>query len=152
PGSSGDNGPATAADMYDPLGMVFDAAGNLYFSDNGMYRVRKKDTHGIITTIAGTGNAGYNGDNITATNAQTDLVGYMAIGPDGALYLPDYPNNRVRKIDASGIITTVAGTGVQGHSGDNGPATSANIWGPCSVLFDKGGNMYLASVYNGTVR
>ncbi len=152
PGYSGDNGPATTAQLFDPFGLVIDAIGNIYFSDNSKYRVRKISTTGIITTIAGTGIAGYNGDNGPATAAQINLTGYLAISPAGELYIPDYYNRRIRKIDAAGIITTVVGNGTGGNTGDGGPATAATIGSMFAIFFDPTGNMYLSDRANGVIR
>ena len=140
----GDGGQATAAELSDPLGLVFDKAGNLYFSDNGHHRVRKIDNAGIITTVAGTGVAGYSGDNGPATDAKLIYPGFINISPRGELYIADYFNHRIRKVDLSGIITTVAGTGIQGYSGDGGPATAAKLNEPFGILFDRIGNYYIS--------
>jgi hypothetical protein len=151
-GYNGDNIAATSAKLYDPFGLVFDKSGNLYFTDNGNHRVRKINTSGIISTIAGTGIAGYNGDGIPATGAQVEYPGYLAFNPAGELCIADYPNHRVRKIDAAGIITTIAGTGVAGNNGDNGPATAAALNSPWALLFDLAGNMYISDLYIGVIR
>jgi type IX secretion system substrate protein len=151
-GYAGDGGPASAAKISDPLGLVFDGAGNLYFSNDGYYAVRKINTEGIISTVAGTGTAGYNGDNIPATNAQVKLTGYVTIGPSGELYIPDYGNFRVRKIDAAGIISTVAGNGVAANTGDGGAATAAALLYPLAVIFDPAGNMYISDGNLGVIR
>ncbi len=140
----GDGGQATAAELTDPLGLVFDGAGNMYFSDNGAYRVRKISTTGIITTVVGTGTPGYNGDGIPAITAQIHYPGYIAISPKGELFIADYANHRIRMVNSAGIITTVAGTGIQGYTGDNGPATGAKLNSPCGILFDKTGNYYIS--------
>ncbi len=142
-GFSGDGGPATAAQLADPLGLVFDSKGNLYFSCNDNFRIRKISASGIITTIAGTGVGGYSGDGGPATMAQVRLTGYLAVSPTGDLYIPDFPNHRIRKVDPSGIITTFAGTGTSGYNGDNGPASAATFASPFSLILDHSGNMYI---------
>lgn len=144
PGYTGENVPAVTAKLSDPVGMVFDNSGNLYFSCNGNYRIRKISTDGLISTVAGTGTSGYSGDGGPATDARVRLVGYLALGPTGELFLPDYPNHCVRKVDHSGIITTVIGNGVAGNSGDGGPATSASLTSPSSIVFDQSGNAYVS--------
>jgi type IX secretion system substrate protein len=151
-GYGGDNGPATAAQIYDPLGLAFDGPGNLYFSDNFNHRIRKISTSGIISTIAGNGTSGYSGDGLPATQAQIVYGGIVAFGPSGDLYIPDYLNNRIRKVDASGIITTVIGNGTNANTGDGGPATAAAVSEMWSVLFDKAGNMYLTDVLGYSIR
>src|SRR5262249_12834388 len=122
---AGDGGPATQAHLQLPTDIVFDAEGNLYVSDGANNRIRKVDTKGIITTVAGTGEAGFSGDGGLATQAMLDAgahdgipPGALALDADGNLYFADGGNFRVRKVDKQGIITTVAGTGVSGYSGD----------------------------------
>jgi trimeric autotransporter adhesin len=129
-GNSGADGPATTIQIFDPLCLVFDAVGNLYYSDNGTFRIRKISTSGMLSTIAGTGTTGYTGDNGPATAAQIGGVGYMAFDSSGNLIFPDY-GHAVRKINLhSGIITTIMGNGTPGYSGDGGPATAATFRGP----------------------
>ena len=100
------------------------------------------DTRGIITTIAGTGQPGFSGDGGSATAAQLNQPEDMEVDRAGNLYIADSANNRIRKVDTSGIITTFAGTGKPGHSGDGGPATAANIGNPDYLAFDPKGNLY----------
>jgi sugar lactone lactonase YvrE len=120
---------------------------------------------GVITTVAGTGVAGYNGDNLPAVQAQLDLdIGFEfdgelffdyahpAVDADGNIYIPDKKNNRVRKVSPNGIITTVAGNGVHGFGGNNGPATQAALDYPTSVAFDSAGNLYIADQHNNRLR
>jgi len=116
-GYTGDGGPATAATLDDPRGIVTDPAGNVYFCDRDNNVVRKIDTKGIITTIAGTGVAGYNGDNIPGTQAQLNTPWRVTMDPAGNLYIADAVNDRIRKLAPNGIITTVAGNGNPGYSG-----------------------------------
>lgn len=126
-GYSGDGGPATNAQLSRPMDLAFDAIGNLYISELGNGTIRKVNTSGIITTIAGTGHSGYNGDGGPATNAQLyDPLG-LVFDIAGNLYFSDNGNARVRKINTLGIITTIVGTGIPGYSGDGGPASIAQI-------------------------
>jgi uncharacterized protein (TIGR03437 family) len=145
-GFSGDNGPATSAQLAGPPGVAVDAAGNLYIADPYNYRVRKV-AGGVITTVAGGGSSGL-GDNGPATGAQLTGPAGVAVDSAGNLYIAD--GYRVRKV-SGGVITTVAGNGTEGFSGDNGPATSAQI-GPAGVAVDSAGNLYIADVYNSRVR
>src|ERR1017187_9275071 len=126
-GQIGDGGPATAAQMGAIQGVAVDRLGNLYLSDSDHHRVRKIDTKGVITTIAGTGLAGFSGDGGPATAAQLDPPYGLAVDLAGALYVADYNNNRVRRIGPDGVISTFAGSGGNASSGDNGPATAAQL-------------------------
>ena len=151
-GYSGDNGKATAATLSSPQGLAFDTAGNLYVADTGNNVVRRVAAgSGTITTIAGTGVAGYNGDGVAATAAQLNSPWDVAVASDGSLYIADLNNNRVRRV-ASGSISTVAGNGTEGFGGDGGSATAAQINGPASVAFDPAGNLYIADSANNRVR
>ena len=110
-GYSGDGGAATNAGLNYPSGVAVDAAGNLYIADSDNKRIRKVDTNGIITTVAGNGSAGYSGDGGAATNARLYYPTGVAVDASGNLYIADTENNRIRKVDTNGIITTVAGKG-----------------------------------------
>jgi len=190
-GYSGDNGPATSAQLGFPWGIALDASGNFYFADNSTNHIRKVSTNGTITTVAGTGTAGYSGDNGPATSAEVNGPTGVAVDASGNLYIADSYNGKVRKVAASGTITTitgpwtepmgvatdsagnlyvsdyfaqvwkystggtittVAGTGTQGYSGDGGPATSAMLHGPWGVAVDSSGNVYIADQYNSRIR
>jgi uncharacterized protein (TIGR03437 family) len=151
-GYTGDGGPATAAKLDDPRGIVTDPAGNIYFCDRDNNVVRKIDTSGIITTIAGTGVAGYNGDNIPGTQAQLNTPWRVTMDPAGNLYIADAVNDRIRKLAPSGMITTVAGNGNPGYSGDGGPATNATLRIPEQAEIDVYGNMYIADSGNNVIR
>ncbi|MGA8908099.1 MAG: RHS repeat-associated core domain-containing protein, partial [Acidobacteriaceae bacterium] len=153
-GFAGDGGPATSAEFGDPVAMVFDAAGNLYISDQYNSRIRKVTiSTGIITTIAGGGTAGYIGDGGPATNANIGWTEGITFDSAGNLYIGDKNNNRVRKVAAStGIITTIAGNGVLGYSGDGGPATSAELQYPGGVALDAHGNVYVSDFGNNRIR
>ncbi len=152
PGYIGDGGPATEARFHYPAGLAVDAAGNLYIADRGNDSIRKVDTKGVITTVAGVGTWGYGGDGGPATEAHFDSPDGIAVDPAGNLYIADWANYRIRKVDTSGIITTVAGNGIKGYSGDDGPATEAGIGYPAHVAVDSAGNLYLTSSYEHRVR
>jgi len=150
--STGDGGPATTAGVNGPAATVVDSAGNLYIAAGQMVRKVSAVT-GIITRVAGNGTAGYTGDGSLATSAELNNPSGLALDSAGNLYIGDYLNYRVRKVNAAtGIITTVAGIGVSGYSGDGGPATSAKIVSPGSLSFDSAGNLYIADYAGGTVR
>jgi len=149
---SGDNGPATAAGLNYPYGVTVDAAGNLYFADLYNNRIRKVSTIGTITTIAGDGQTGFTGDGGPATSAQLDEPFGIAVDAAGNVFFTDYGNDRVRKISASGTITTVAGNGTAGFSGDGGPATSALLGYPKGIAVDASGNLFIADFSNSVIR
>jgi sugar lactone lactonase YvrE len=113
-GYSGDGGPATKAKMNLPAGLTFDRHGNLYIADRANHRVRKVDTKGTITTVAGNGTAGFSGDGGPATQASLNLPSGMVVDKQGNLYIADRSNNRVRMVNTKGIIKTFAGTGAMG--------------------------------------
>jgi sugar lactone lactonase YvrE len=147
----GDGGPAKSAGLCGPTDVALDAEGNMYISDTGDYcsgpggdTVRKVDPHGTITTVAGTGESGFSGDGGPATKARLDFPSAVAVDREGNLYIADGSNYRIRKVDKDGIITTFAGTGEARHSGDGGPATSAQLREPACMVFDAQGNLYLA--------
>lgn len=151
-GFGGDNGPATAALLDSPQGLAV-SAGALYIADTHNHRIRKLDLgSGTITTIAGRA-AGFSGDGGPAAAAQLDMPTALALDGNGNLYIADMQNHRIRKIDlSSGIITTVAGNGTQGFSGDGGPATSAAIDSPDGLAVDVNQNLYLADTHNHRIR
>ena len=151
-GYSGDGGLANDARLAYPEDIALDSSGNLYIADRGNLRVRRMDTNGIITTVAGTGERGYGGDGGLATEARLNSPSGVAVDPSGNLYLADSNNDRVRKVGTNGIITTVAGTGVREYSGDGGLATDARIAYPTSVAVDPAGNLYIADFMNNRVR
>ena len=151
-GFSGDGGSATNASFRYPLGVAVDASGNLYFCDYNNSRIRKVDTNGIITTVAGNGSFSFSGDGGQATYAS--LYGPVGLTVDtlGNLYIADKSNSRIRKVNANGIITTVAGNGTFGLSGDGGTATSAGLNLPCAVVLDTAGNLYIADTSDNRIR
>ncbi|MFH1352591.1 MAG: LamG-like jellyroll fold domain-containing protein [bacterium] len=151
-GYSGDGGSATSAQLNLPCGVTADDSGNVYIADRNNHRVRKVNTSGTITTIAGNGSAGYSGDGGTATSAQLYFPFGVAVDSSGNVYIADYGNNRIRKINTSGIITTIAGNGSGGYSGDDGSATSAQLYYPAGVAVDGSGNIYIADYYNHRIR
>ncbi len=143
-GFTGDNGPATAAELKQPFDVAFDTAGNLYIADQANHRIRKVTmATGIITTVAGNGIAAFGGDNGPATAASLNSPFSICFDAENNLYIADGQNCRIRKVNAAGTITTIAGTGVFGNDGDNGPAINAKI-GPACIRFDKAGNLYIA--------
>jgi sugar lactone lactonase YvrE len=152
-GFSGDNGPATAASLDSPQGLALDRNNHLYLADTHNHRIRRVDlTTGLITTIAGA-TAGYSGDNGPATTATLNLPTALAVDANNNLYLADTQNHRIRKIAAAtGLITTVAGTGTQGFSGDNGPAVTAAIDSPTGMAVNAAGDLYLADTHNHRIR
>jgi trimeric autotransporter adhesin len=151
-GYNGDNIPATSADLNTPVGIAFDSAGNLYIADFNNERVRKVDNQGNITTVAGNGTAGYNGDSIAATDAELSDPSGVAFDQAGNMYITDQSNQRVRKVDKNGYITTVAGTGSVGYSGDGGAATDADLYDPYAICFDNSGNLYFTEAIGCVVR
>jgi len=151
-GYSGDNGQATAAMINTPVGLAFDAMGNLFITEEEGYRIRKVNTNGIITTIAGTGTAGYSGDNGFATSAQLNTPIEITFDNKDNLYFADETNNRIRKINTAGTITTIAGIGTQGYSGDGGTATLAQLNNPFGIVTDVAGNIYFSESWNNIVR
>jgi sugar lactone lactonase YvrE len=151
-GFSGDGGPATAATLYNPYGVAVDGSGNLYIADYQNQRIRKVNTSGIISTVAGNGSFGFSGDGGAATAASLNAPYGVAVDASGNLYIADYGNHRIRKVNTSGIISTVAGTGSQGFSGDGGAATSAKLNYPSDVAVDGSGNLYIADASNQRIR
>ncbi|HEX2232245.1 MAG TPA: hypothetical protein VHG69_02655, partial [Thermoleophilaceae bacterium] len=147
-GYSGDGGPGTSARLASPTDVVADAAGNVYIADFNNHRIRRVTPGGVITTFAGTGSSGYTGDGGPALLARLDGPIGLTIDGAGNIYLADFNNHVIRRITAAGIISTVAGNGSAGSSGDGGPATSARLDGPGDVQIDGAGNLYIPE-YNG---
>lgn len=154
-GYSGDGGSALEAEFTSPYNIAFDHEGNYYIADTWNHRVRKVDTEGTITTIAGNGNtAGLSGDGGLAVNARLANPGGIAIDYQGNIYITEIAYNVIRKIDADGVISTFAGTAsVNGSfSGDNGPATLAHLNRPTDLALDLDGNLYLSDSHNHVIR
>jgi uncharacterized protein (TIGR03437 family) len=151
PGFSGDGGLATSAALSFPNGVAWDAAGNVYIADSQNHRIRKVNPAGMITTIAGSSPGGFSGDGGLAVNALLSSPSGVVVDAAGNLYIADLGNNRVRKIDPTGIITTVAGDSF-GFSGDGGFAAYAGLEAPYGVAVDTAGNLYIADSGNGRIR
>jgi sugar lactone lactonase YvrE len=153
-GYAGDGGPATKALLTQPAGIAVDNSGNIYIADPSNSVIRKVNSAGVITTFAGNGTAGYSGDNGPATKAQFQIGSPqgLAVDPEGNVYASDYQNHAIRKINAKGIITTIAGTGAPDYAGDGGPAILAKIWYPIGIATDNAGNVFITDSYNNTIR
>ncbi|MGB9610402.1 MAG: hypothetical protein ACPL7M_05465, partial [Bryobacteraceae bacterium] len=143
---------AKDAQLNAPTGIAIDSAGNIYFCDTRNHRVRKIGTDGKIQTIAGTGEKGETGDGGSALEAKLNSPTGVAVDAAGNVYIADQMNHRIRKVDASGIITTVAGTGLPGYSGNGGLATRAQLFYPCCIALDAQGNLFIADRTNNRVR
>src|SRR6185295_17291478 len=143
-----DGSPATSVPLRSTWGVAQDAAGNIYFADEFENRIRRVGTDGKISTIAGTGESGFSGDNAPAFKATLDSPRALRLDGKGSLYISDYNNNRVRKLVlATGVISLVAGNGAVRASGDNGPATAAAL-DPDDIAIDAAGNLYIADYTN----
>jgi uncharacterized protein (TIGR03437 family) len=151
-GYSGDGGPATSAQLSYPQGVAVDSAGNLFIVDLPNNRIRKVAPSGIISTVAGNGTCCYSGDGGPATSAQLSGPWGAAVDSAGNLYISDESNNRIRKVVPGGTISTVAGNGTAGYSGDGGPATSAQLYRPMGVAVGSTGNLYIADSGNQRIR
>ncbi len=149
---AGDNGPASQASLSSPFGVAADARGNVYIADTSNHRVRKVAADGRITTVAGTGRAGFSGDGGPALLADLNSPVSLTADAEGNIFVADQRNERVRKISAAGIITSVAGTGRTGSAGDGGPANSADLNTPNALAVDSAGNVYLSDTGNARVR
>lgn len=149
---TGDGGPATAARFNAPVGVAVDQPGNVYISDYYNNRIRKISTAGIMSTYAGTGTGGYNTDGIVATGAELRGTWHVKVDDTGNLYIADQGNNRIRKVNTAGIISTLAGTGSATYTGDGGPATAATVKQPCDMAIDECGSIYIADWENNVIR
>ncbi len=151
-GFSGDGGPATAAQFTQPTGIAIDGTGNMYIADWGNHRVRMINTSGTVSTVAGTGTIGYSGDGGPATAAEIGNPNRLLFDPSGNLYVSDHIKAVIRKINTSGIISTFAGTGIAGFSGDGAQATASQVYTPQSMVLDGVGNFYFADQTNQRIR
>jgi uncharacterized protein (TIGR03437 family) len=147
-GYAGDDGPAIAASIDDVRGLAVDRAGNIYFTENSVHRIRRITTDGIVRNYAGNGTAGFAGENVPATQASLREPWHLTFDAAGNLLVADFRNHRVRRITPAGIISTVAGTGVASTSGDGGPATQATLTGPAGIYVDGANNLYIAGFDN----
>ena len=153
PGSTGDGGPATAAQVNDPYGLVRGPDGALWFCEHSGNRIRRIAPDGTITTIAGTGLKGYTGDGGPARDATFNLPHELRFDKSGNIFVADMNNQVVRRIDArTRIITTFAGTGKKGYTGDGGPAAQATLDSPHSIQFGPDGTLYICDVANHVIR
>ena len=152
PGNSGDDGPATDAQLNVPLGVAVTADGGFLIADTNNNEVRKVSAAGVITRVAGTGTFGNSGDDGPATDAQLRNPAGVTVTADGGFLIADTNNNEVRKVSAAGIITRVAGTGTFGNTGDDGPATDAQLRNPAGVAVTADGGFLIADASNNEVR
>jgi uncharacterized protein (TIGR03437 family) len=148
----GDGTAALTAYISGPLGIAVNASGVVYFCDSLNHRIRRVTTDGVITTFAGNGLGDYLGDGGAATDAAINHPNGVTVDAKGNLFIADTYNNRIRKVDTNGIITTVAGTGDAGFSGDGGQATAAMLNHPESVIVDAAGNLYISDTFNHRIR
>lgn len=151
-GFSGDGGPAVSAQISAPSGLALDNRGDLFFSDTANNRVRVIHPNGIVTTLAGTGVPGFGGDGGPAPNAQLNSPAGLALASDGSLLIADSGNNRVRRVDPTGRIATVAGNGGRGSNGDGGPATAAELHLPADVAAAPDGGFFVAEQAGDRIR
>ncbi len=151
-GFSGDGGPAVKATMRGPNGVTATADGSLYFADSFNWRVRRVSPDGIITTVAGNGTRGSAGDGGPAVNAELNGPADVAVAPDGTMYISEFFGHRVRRVSPDGIITTFAGTGTAGFTGDGGPAAAAQVNNPFGVSVARDGSVYIADYGNSRIR
>jgi len=151
-GFTGNGTPAVSAEVNGPDGMAVDATGNIYFSDRNNHTIRKINTSGIITTLAGNGTAGFFGDGGPASAALLNHPGQLCLDEAGNIYFAEADNHVIRKISTTGMISSVAGTGAPGYVGDGFAATNARLNDPIGVALDGLGNMYIGDFYNNCVR
>ena len=152
PHYGGDGGPAMKASFNLPSGLTADSKGNLYIADSGNNRIRKLDSNGIVTTVAGNGTQGFGGDGGPATQAQLNSPSGVAVDASGNLYIADWNNARVRMVDTSGNISTIAGTYGYPGFGDGGLATNAVFGAPVGITIDAHGNLFVADQYDSVIR
>ncbi|MBI4854996.1 MAG: Ig-like domain-containing protein [Acidobacteria bacterium] len=151
-GFSGDGGLATRAMLNQPTAIIFDSQGNLFIADSGNNRVRRIDTRGLITTVAGNGMASFSGDNALAFNASLNFPSSLVLDSMGNLLIADTGNNRVRRVDVRGVITTIVGNGIVGANGDGALAINASLNSPFGLTLDAQGNLFIADSGNNKIR
>ncbi|MBI2501798.1 MAG: tandem-95 repeat protein [Candidatus Latescibacteria bacterium] len=151
-GAAGDGGAATSAQLSSPAGLCMDASGNLYVADTGNHKIRRISPVGLITTVAGTGSPGFSGDGDLPTNAQLSFPKSVAVDSAGAIYISDYFNHRLRRVNPIGNITTLAGDGSFGSTGDKGAASLARLANPAGLFLGRNGDLYLADSGNHRLR
>jgi sugar lactone lactonase YvrE len=149
---SGDGGIAVSAQLSLPTGIALDQSGNIYIVDQGNNRIRKINTSGTISTVAGNGMSGYSGDGGAAISAKLQYPQSLFVDDTGNIYIAEGNNNAIRKVNPSGIITTIAGNSTPGFSGDGGPATAAKLNNPHGVAIDTFGSIFIADGANNRVR
>jgi hypothetical protein len=151
-GYNGDNIQATSATLYYPTSIFVTSDNCIYIADNFNDRIRKISPTGIITTIAGTGVSGYNGDNIQATSSKLCYPSSVFVTSDNRVYISDYNNNLIRKVSPNGIITTIAGNGTAGYNGDHIQATSSKLYNPQGVFVTSDNVLYISDRNNNRIR
>jgi sugar lactone lactonase YvrE len=151
-GFNGDGIPAVQAKLHSPYDVALDSRGNVYIADFGNHRIRKVGKDGLIHTIAGTGVAGYTGDNGPAVQARLRGPYNVAVNAEDHVFISDSFNHVIRRVDHNGIITTIVGAGRRGYAGDGGPATSALLDTPQAVVFDHRGNLIFSDEHNNAIR
>ena len=152
PGFGGDGGAAASAMLNNPSGVAFDATGDLFIADLANNRIRFVNTNGIISTVAGKSIGGYSGDGGAATSASLNGPARVTFDAHGNLYIADTQNQRIRKVNTNGIITTVVGDGTNGYSGDGGAATNANLHNPDGIALNASGKLFFADDANSRIR
>ncbi len=151
-GNYGDGGPATQAYLQQAIAVTSDSLGQIYIAEFSGNKIRKVNTSGIISTVAGNGTGGFSGDGGLATQAQLNSPSGVSVDTAGNLYIADTYNNRIRRVSPSGIISTVAGTGAKAFSGEGGPAFAASLNAPAGVYADNNNNLYIADTGNSRIR
>ncbi len=151
PGPGGDGGPAIEANLWRPEGLALSEGGDLYVAEAQGHAVRRVRADGILETVAGTGEQGFSGDGGPAVEARLRRPAGVAVGPDGEVYVADTFNDCIRRVDPSGVIESIAGTGEEGLAGDGGPAIDADLYGPATLHFEDGA-LYFADQFNSVAR
>ena len=152
PGFNLESGTGLASQLYAPETVAFDSSGNLYIADKGNHRIRKVTRSGLISTVAGSGQLGSSGDGGLSINAAMNQPNGVAVDGSGNIYLSDTNNHRIRKVNSAGVITTIAGNGINGFSGDGGQGTQAELDTPVGVTLDDAGNLLIADANNHRIR